>query len=100
MSIGPVQILLILVVVLIVFGAGKLPKVMGDIGSGIKSFKKGLNEDEKKQVSEKSEIDSKLEENSVIKNDSESKGKKSWGLLYKTVGKYVIWFSLCSVYHF
>lgn len=40
------HILLILVVVLILFGAGKLPKVMGDLGKGIRSFKAGLNEDE------------------------------------------------------
>ncbi len=43
MSIGIWQILLILVVVLIVFGAGKLPRVMGDFGKGIRSFKEGLN---------------------------------------------------------
>lgn len=40
------HILLILVVVLILFGAGKLPKVMGDLGKGIRSFKSGLNEEE------------------------------------------------------
>ncbi len=43
MSIGIWQIAIILVIVLVVFGAGKLPAVMGDIGKGIKSFKKGLN---------------------------------------------------------
>ena len=40
------QVALILVVVLIVFGAGKLPRVMGDLASGIKNFKKGMNEPE------------------------------------------------------
>jgi len=48
MSIGPLQIALIIVVVLIIFGAGKLPRVMGDIGKGIKSFKKGLSDEETK----------------------------------------------------
>lgn len=38
------QVALILVVVLIVFGAGKLPRVMGDLASGIKNFKKGMND--------------------------------------------------------
>jgi sec-independent protein translocase protein TatA len=38
------HILLLLVVVLVVFGAGKLPSVMGDLGKGIKSFKAGLND--------------------------------------------------------
>ena len=43
MSIGPWQIALILVIVLIIFGAGKLPRVMGDFGKGIKKFKAGMN---------------------------------------------------------
>jgi len=46
MSIGPWQLLAILVVVLIVFGAGKLPRVMGDIGKGVRSMKQGLKGDE------------------------------------------------------
>jgi len=34
--------IVVLVIVLIVFGAGRLPKVMGDLASGIKTFKKGM----------------------------------------------------------
>jgi sec-independent protein translocase protein TatA len=41
------HILVVLVVVLVVFGAGKLPHVMGDLGKGIRSFKEGLNADDK-----------------------------------------------------
>lgn len=37
--------LLVLVVILIVFGAGKLPKVAGDLASGIKNFRKGMKEE-------------------------------------------------------
>ena len=37
--------LVVLVIVLIVFGAGKLPKVMGDLGKGVRSFKAGLKDD-------------------------------------------------------
>lgn len=44
MSIGWTQILLILLLVLVLFGAGKLPRVMGDLGKGLKSFKRGLND--------------------------------------------------------
>lgn len=43
MSIGLPQILIILLLVLVIFGAGKLPKVMGDMGKGMKNFKDGLN---------------------------------------------------------
>ncbi|MCK4946709.1 MAG: twin-arginine translocase TatA/TatE family subunit [Alphaproteobacteria bacterium] len=46
MSISFVQILLILVVVLVLFGAGKLPGVMGDLGKGMRNFKDGLKEGE------------------------------------------------------
>jgi len=45
MSIGIWQLILIIVLVLILFGAGKLPHVMGEIGKGVKNFKKGLNGD-------------------------------------------------------
>lgn len=46
MSIGVWQVILILLIVLIIFGAGKLPRVMGDVAKGIKNFKSGLNEDD------------------------------------------------------
>ena len=38
------HVILVLVVVLIIFGAGKLPRVMGDVAKGIKNFKSGLND--------------------------------------------------------
>jgi sec-independent protein translocase protein TatA len=47
MSIGIGELLLILVIVFVLFGAGKLPQVMGEIGKGIKGLKKGLKEDDK-----------------------------------------------------
>ncbi len=45
MSIGIWQIVLILAIVLILFGAGKLPRVMGDVAKGIKNFKTGMKEE-------------------------------------------------------
>ena len=44
-GIGIWQIVLILAIVLLLFGAGKLPRVMGDVAKGVKSFKAGLKED-------------------------------------------------------
>ena len=46
MSIGVWQVVLVLVIVLIIFGAGKLPRVMGDVAKGIKNFKSGMKEGE------------------------------------------------------
>ncbi len=48
MSLGIWQILLIVLLVLLLFGAGKLPAVMGDLAKGVKNFKKGLDEDDEK----------------------------------------------------
>lgn len=57
MSIGPWQIILILVIVLIIFGAGKLPRVAGDLAKGIKNFKSGMSDDDSQQEAKK-ELDS------------------------------------------
>lgn len=38
--------LIVLVVILLLFGRGKIPELMGDMAKGIKSFKKGMSEDE------------------------------------------------------
>lgn len=40
--------LLVLVIILIVFGAGKLPRVMGDFAKGIKAFRSGMKEEGEK----------------------------------------------------
>ncbi len=53
MSIGIWQVVLILLIVLILFGAGKLPKVMGDVAKGVKNFKKGLADDGDEEDTEK-----------------------------------------------
>ncbi|CAK8163612.1 Sec-independent protein translocase protein TatA [Candidatus Xenohaliotis californiensis] len=46
MSIGPWQAMLVLLIVLILFGAGKLPNVMHDLGHGLRNFKKAMHENE------------------------------------------------------
>ncbi len=44
MGLSLTHIILLLVVVLVVFGAGKLPTIMGDLGKGMRNFKAGLND--------------------------------------------------------
>ena len=44
------QLLIVLVIVLLLFGRGKIPQLMGDMAKGIKSFKKGMSEEEKKNM--------------------------------------------------
>lgn len=45
-GLGTQELLIIMVLVMIVFGAGKLPQVGSALGKGILNFKKGINEDE------------------------------------------------------
>lgn len=42
--------ILVLVVVLIVFGAGKLPRAMGDVAKSIRNFKAGLKDEDKAET--------------------------------------------------
>ena len=52
--IGPWEIALVLVIILIVFGVGKLPQVGGAIGKGLRAFRKGQRgEDEEEEEEEK-----------------------------------------------
>jgi sec-independent protein translocase protein TatA len=54
MSLGWPEILLILAIVLVVFGVGKLPQTMRDLGKGVREFRKAQqgDDEEKKEVKE------------------------------------------------
>ena len=54
-NIGPLGIVLIGVVVLVLFGRGKISSIMGEVGKGITSFKKGV-------IEGKAEIDKATDE--------------------------------------
>lgn len=54
-NIGLPGLLLIAVVVLVLFGRGKISSLMGEVGKGITSFKKGINEGEK-ELAEDSDV--------------------------------------------
>ena len=55
MGISIWQVVLVLVIILILFGAGKIPRVMGDVAKGIKSFKAGMKEGENEEIEVSSE---------------------------------------------
>lgn len=40
------QILIVVLAIILLFGAGRLPRLMGDLAEGIKSFKKGMKDEE------------------------------------------------------
>jgi sec-independent protein translocase protein TatA len=52
-GIGMPELIIILVIIMIIFGAGKLPEIGAGIGKGIKNFKKATNEDEEKKIEDK-----------------------------------------------
>jgi len=63
-GLGTTELIIILVLVLIIFGAGKLPQVGGALGKGLRNFKDGVRDGEK-DVSEKDP--DKLDDNSEQK---------------------------------
>jgi len=52
--IGPWQIVLIVLVVLLLFGGKKIPELMRGLGKGVREFKEGINPDEKEKKDESS----------------------------------------------
>ena len=46
MAPGAVQILIIILIVMVLFGAGRIPNIMENLAKGINSFKKGLKDDD------------------------------------------------------
>jgi len=45
-NVGPFQIIIIALVILVLFGRGRISEMMGDFGKGVKSFRQGLNEED------------------------------------------------------
>jgi sec-independent protein translocase protein TatA len=52
-GLGMQELVIILVIIMIIFGAGKLPEIGGAIGKGIKNFKRSVNEPEKEEETKK-----------------------------------------------
>ena len=48
-SLGPTELIIILVIVIVLFGVGRIGKIAGELGSGIRAFKDGLQGDESKK---------------------------------------------------
>lgn len=63
---GPVELILILVIVAMLFGVGKLPEVFGAVGKGIREFRKEAGVEGQK----KNQVEAKASEQPVITNDS------------------------------
>ena len=67
MSIGIWQIAIVVILVVLLFGRGKISSLMGDVAKGIKSFKKGMATD----------ITDEPEPKNVSENNQDTKDKES-----------------------
>ena len=75
MSIGFWQIAIVVVLVVLLFGRGKISSLMGDVAKGIKSFKKGMsdNPNQTGSISSSEETSKTSEETSSEDQNSEKK---------------------------
>ncbi len=64
MTPGPLQILLVILLILLIFGAGRVPDIMENLAKGVKSFKKGMKDE-----------DAQISANKSIKDDSQAEDK-------------------------
>ena len=76
MSIGIWQIAIVVILVVLLFGRGKISSLMGDVAKGIKSFKKGMATDvtedtEPKIISENSQDSNNQDSNNQDSNKKE-----------------------------
>ncbi len=70
MSIGFWQIAIVVVLVVLLFGRGKISDLMGDVAKGIKSFKKGMKDPTQDQT------DSSIQSSSQDKSSEDSNSDK------------------------
>ena len=56
---GGMELVIILVIVILLFGAKKIPDLAKGLGTGIKEFKKATKEENKKEIKDDSESDKK-----------------------------------------
>ena len=50
MSLGPTELIIILVIVLLLFGVGRVSRIGGELGSAVANFRRGLDDGSKKKT--------------------------------------------------
>ena len=74
-QIGIWQILIVALVILVLFGRGRISEMMGDFGRGISSFKKGMSEDDSASSSSKGQIEAPAPDAPAPAAETKSKEK-------------------------
>lgn len=57
MNFGPTELIIILVIVIVLFGVGRISKIAGELGSGIRAFREGIQSDDDKKETEKKAVE-------------------------------------------
>lgn len=55
-SLGPTELIIILIIVVLLFGVGRIGKIAGELGGGIRAFREGLKDDESEEKEEEDNI--------------------------------------------
>lgn len=71
------QILIVVVLLVLLFGRGKISELMGDVAKGIKSFKRGISEDEEKPETAHKSIEHDAGTESQAKRHTREEAKTS-----------------------
>jgi sec-independent protein translocase protein TatA len=76
-NIGPLELVIILVIVLIIFGARRIPEVGRSLGTGMREFKDGIlgRNDEKEEASRPAELETAVPREPAPAADSEPAGE-------------------------
>lgn len=73
-SIGPWQVIIVVVLIVLLFGRGKISELMGDVAKGVTSFRKGLREEVAEPKNEVAEPKN-IEKSDTAKVEVEEKSK-------------------------
>ena len=76
MSIGFWQIAVVVILVVLLFGRGKISSLMGDVAKGIKSFKKGMATDSTEDLEPKNISTEDSEPKNISENNQDSNNNK------------------------
>jgi len=61
-GLGPTELIIILLIIVVLFGVGRISKIAGEMGSGIRAFREGLKGDEPTKKDSEEEITTEKKE--------------------------------------
>lgn len=61
MQLGPLELVIILVIVILLFGVGRIGKIAGELGSGVRAFRDGLKSEDSEEEKKASPTQDKKE---------------------------------------